>query len=95
MSVFKLQASDPSTTERLTGVAGSWKTQDLSFEVAGRIQYVAEPETDIEGRIFASNPAPSTEQGTAPPEAPILLSAGNELARIDSTRYHCLSNYRK
>lgn len=87
VSVFKLTASDPSITERLTGVAGSWKTQDLSFEVAGRIQYVAEPETDIEGRILASNPPPSTEQGTAEAKPPTLLSAGNELARIDPTRY--------
>jgi multidrug efflux pump subunit AcrA (membrane-fusion protein) len=87
VSVFKLTASDPSITERLTGVAGSWKTQDLSFEVAGRIQYVAEAETDIEGRIFASNPAPSSDAEVGATEAPKLLSAGNELARIDPTRY--------
>ena len=87
VSVFKLKASNPNITERLTGVAGSWKTQDLSFEVAGRIQYVAEPKTDVEGRIFAGNPLSPTGEGTAEAKTPKLLSTGNELARIDPTRY--------
>ncbi len=87
VSVFKLESSNPNITERLTGVAGSWKTQDLSFEVAGRIQYVAEPKTDVEGRIFADNPLSPTGGGTAETKTPTLLSTGNELARIDPTRY--------
>ena len=87
VSVFKLVSTDPNINERLTGVAGSWKTQDLSFEVAGRIQYVAEPETDIEGRIFAANPSHAAEEGATDSTTSALLSPGNELARIDPTRY--------
>ncbi|MCA9122484.1 MAG: HlyD family efflux transporter periplasmic adaptor subunit [Planctomycetaceae bacterium] len=92
VSVFKLELTDPNITERVTGVAGSWKTQDLSFEVAGRIQYVVEPETDIEGRLFASQPvAPATAEGAtdnaASDAAPTLFTPGTELARIDATRY--------
>ncbi|MDA1055721.1 MAG: HlyD family efflux transporter periplasmic adaptor subunit [Planctomycetota bacterium] len=82
-----MQTTDPSNTERLTGVAGSWKTQELSFEVAGRVQYVAEPETDIEGRIFASAPASADESNAAATSDKKPLSEGTELARIDPTRY--------
>ncbi|MBC8351430.1 MAG: HlyD family secretion protein [Planctomycetes bacterium] len=79
VSVIKLQTTDPSTMERLTGVAGSWKTQELSFEVAGRVQYVAEPETDIEGKVVT--------RGTSSADASEVGPKPTELARIDPTRY--------
>jgi multidrug resistance efflux pump len=32
-----------------TGTVASWKTDQLGFEVAGRVEFVVEPETDIIG----------------------------------------------
>ncbi len=87
VSVIELQATDPTSTERVTGVAGSWKTQELSFEVAGRVQYVAEPETDIEGRIYAHERASSVDERVNTASGSPLISEGTELARIDPTRY--------
>lgn len=87
VSVLTLKVTDPSGEERLTGSAGSWKTEELSFEVEGRVQFVIEPETDIDGKVFAyQEVAPATE-GDPPEQKEIEISKGRELARIDSTRY--------
>lgn len=48
VSVITLQSSDPSVALSVTGTAGSWKTENLGFEVSGRVQYVIEPETNVD-----------------------------------------------
>lgn len=73
VSVLTLTVSDPSRFERLTGSVEAWKTEDIAFEVAGRVRYVIEPETDIDGRI-------SDAEGK-------LLTQGTLLAQLDETRY--------
>lgn len=47
VSVIRLQQSDPAKSLAMTGVVGSWKTEDLGFEVSGRVQYVIEPEINV------------------------------------------------
>lgn len=47
VSVIRLQQSDPTKSLAVTGVVGSWKTEELGFEVSGRVQYVIEPETNV------------------------------------------------
>ena len=52
---------------------GSWKTEQIGFEVGGRIEWVAEPNTDIEGRVVDAEDK--------------LLVPGTPVARIDNERY--------
>lgn len=80
VSVFTLAVTDPSNEIRLTGAAGSWKTEDLAFEVSGRVQYVIEPETDIEGDVFAYDGVPGEATRINDDER-------RELAHVDPTRY--------
>ena len=47
VSVITLQESDPARSMRMTGVVGSWKSEDIGFEVSGRVQYVIEAETNV------------------------------------------------
>ena len=51
----------------------SWKTDQLGFEVDGRVQFVIEPETDIAGQVY-------DKDGN-------VLTEGTLLARLDPTRY--------
>lgn len=73
VSALALQETDPGRFDRYTGTVASWKTDQLGFEVAGRVEFVVEPETDIRG------PASDGKGG--------VLAKGTELARIDPTRY--------
>ena len=51
VSVFTLQESDPTRSLEVTATVGSWKTEDIGFEVSGRIQFVIEPETNVGGPV--------------------------------------------
>ena len=73
VSVVELLETDPSRLDRYPGNVVSWKTNDLAFEVAGRVEFVVEPETVITGDTD------DAEGGAA--------TKGTVLARIDSTRY--------
>ena len=73
VSVLTLAESDPGRFERVTGAVASWKTDELGFEVDGRVQFVIEAETDIAGQVY-------DKDGN-------VLSEGTLLARLDPTRY--------
>ena len=73
VSVFLLQESDPASLERVAGSVASWKTEEISFEVAGRVQYVIEPGVDVQGHVYDARNE--------------LVSEGTPLARLDDTRY--------
>lgn len=73
VSVMGLATSDPGRLERITGSVASWKTDQLGFEVDGRVQFVVEAESDIAGHVY-------DQDGK-------LLSQGTLLARLDPTRY--------
>lgn len=73
VSVLTLVETDPGRLDRYTGTVASWKSDKLGFEVAGRVQFVLEPETDI---IEAA----SDDKGDTP-------AKGTQLARLDPTRY--------
>lgn len=51
VSVFTLVESAPARSMMLTGVVGSWKTEDLGFEVSGRVNYVIGTETNVDGPL--------------------------------------------
>ena len=65
--------TDPARFDRYTGTVASWKTDQLGFEVSGRVEFVVEPETNISGDVSAG------EGGVS--------ARGTELARLDPTRY--------
>ncbi|GAB5402785.1 MAG: HlyD family efflux transporter periplasmic adaptor subunit [Aureliella sp.] len=52
---------------------GSWKTEELGFEVSGRVEYVVEPNTEVEGRIL-------DKQGNR-------ITEGTPIAQLESERY--------
>ena len=57
----------------VTAPVASWKTEQIGFEVTGRIESVVEPSTDIEGRVR------DNEGG--------FIFAGTPIARINTERY--------
>ena len=73
VSVISLIGSAPARFDRVTGTVASWKTDKIGFEVAGRVEFIIEPETDIFGKVYR-------EQGE-------ILTEGTPLARLDPTRY--------
>ena len=60
-----------------TRAVASWKTDQLGFEVSGRVEFVVEPETSISGGV--SGGEGGGEGGDS--------ARGTELARLDPTRY--------
>ena len=57
----------------ISASAASWKSEDIAFEVNGRIEWVAEPNTNVEGRIVN--------------KAGEVVIAGDPIARIESKVY--------
>lgn len=51
VSVIRLRQSDPARSLAVTGVVGSWKTENIGFEVSGRVKSVIEPEQNVSGPI--------------------------------------------
>ncbi len=80
VSVLILKEDAPAPVIRVSGSVGSWKTEDLGFEVSGRVTRVIEPEKDIEGRdLWISG----------------RTSEPTELARLDDSRYVLKANSAK
>ncbi|MEO1528176.1 MAG: HlyD family efflux transporter periplasmic adaptor subunit [Planctomycetota bacterium] len=73
VAVKRLIRQMPPNAALVTASAGSWKTEDLGFEVTGRVVFVAEQNTEIEGRIRDATGK--------------LLVDGTPIARIESERY--------
>jgi len=49
VSIIMLRETDPQRSFAVKGIVGSWKTEELGFEVNGRVQYVIEPEKNVAG----------------------------------------------
>lgn len=71
--VETLALSPPPSSVLVSAAVASWKTEQIGFEVGGRIEWVAEPNTDIEGRVVSGNGE--------------LLIEGTPIARIENERY--------
>lgn len=56
-----------------TASVGSWKTEEIGFEVQGRVEFVVEANTMLEGRVFDSKDNP--------------INAGTPIARLESERF--------
>lgn len=51
VSALVLTKTNPSPTLKLTGVVSSWKTEQIGFEVPGKVLWVLEPGRNIKRRI--------------------------------------------
>ena len=72
VKVLELAVIDPVKPLQLTGSVMSWKEQDISFEVSGRVEWIVEMGTNLEGRW--------EEDGK-------VHIPGDVLARIDERHY--------
>lgn len=89
--VLELRRSDPWEALRLTGTVEPWAEEDVAFEVSGRLEYVVEPGTILEGRWVARR---ETDVEPPPPDTTLLegrtgdgLVHGDVLGRLDRTPY--------
>ena len=81
VSVMSLVVGRPPASKRVTGSVGSWKTEEMGFEVSGRVQWVLEPGEDVEGRIF------DVEGNEIKDADGNVVSQGTQLAQLDTERY--------
>lgn len=73
VTTLTLSNGVPVSSNIVSGSVKSWKTEDIGFEVAGRLQWVLEPGENIKGQLVS----PDGE----------LIQQGTPLAQIDPTRY--------
>lgn len=73
VSVITLKRGTPTTIRQASATVSSWKTEEIGFEVQGRVRWVLEPGEEIEGRVF-------DQQGN-------VVTPGTALAQIDPERY--------
>ena len=73
VEVKTLIVQAPESSSRVAAVVASWKTEDVSMEVGGRIERVVEPNTNIEARVV-------DEDGN-------IVVNGTPIATVDAERY--------
>lgn len=61
VNVLRLSNVRPQELARHTGTVSSWKTDQMGFQVGGRIQSLLEPGTNIEGATYDETGAPLRE----------------------------------
>ena len=73
VTVMQLMETTPSNGRLYVGSVRSWKIEDIAFEVDGRVEWVVEPGTPIEGRTYKADGD--------------LLSPGTQIAQLDDERF--------
>lgn len=73
VTTIKLQESTPVSQRLYSGTVQSWETEDIAFEVNGRVEWVVEPGTTLEGPKFGTD-------GT-------VLSQGTQIAQLKRGRF--------
>jgi biotin carboxyl carrier protein len=87
VSVIQLKEVDPGRVDQVTGLVGSWKTEDLGFEVSGRVQFVIEPERDVDGEVFKI-----VGEGATAVRSRVPTVEGTVLAKLGDSRYQYVVN---
>jgi len=72
VTVLELREINPIKPLQLTGSVNSWKDEDISFEVEGRVEWIVEMATNLEGRWKEDN---------------VVNVQGDVLARLDERSY--------
>lgn len=70
---MRARKATPANDRIIAGSVRSWKTEGITFEVNGRVQWVVEPGEEIEGRVYDA-------EGN-------LLSPGTQIAQLDDARF--------
>jgi len=93
VSTLTLTETDPDRLQTVTGVVGSWKVEDIGFEVSGRVVYTIEPERNVmpltseqlaaRAEMLNSRTEDITDSGQPIPDAVRRMIAGAEQS-IDS-----------
>lgn len=73
VSAINLEPMNPARDFRLTGSVEPWKDAILAFEVPGRIEWIAEAGTVVQGQTRA--------------EGRLIVAPGDAVARLDTSRY--------
>tara|TARA_R110002049_G_scaffold46487_1_gene135124 strand:+ start:67568 stop:69202 length:1635 start_codon:yes stop_codon:yes gene_type:complete len=73
VTVKTLRREPPPNGALVSASVASWKTEEIGFEVGGRVEWVAEPNTSIEGRVIDGD-------GN-------VIIEGTPVAAIESERY--------
>jgi multidrug efflux pump subunit AcrA (membrane-fusion protein) len=73
VEIKTLRISAPPNSSLVSASVASWKTEQIGMEVSGRIEWVVEPNTDIEGRIVGRDGK--------------VIVEGDPIARIDDEKY--------
>lgn len=73
VAVITLEEMDPEVELRLTGSTEPWRDEHIGFEVPGRVKWVIEEGSEVQGRLHDSKGKQITK--------------GDVLARLDDTRY--------
>ncbi len=73
VEIRTLRKALPPTSALVSASVASWKTEEIGFEVGGRVEWVTEPNTDIEGEVIDANGQP--------------LIKGTPIARLESERF--------
>ena len=77
ITAISLSKTVPESSYRVSGVVKSWKTEQIGFEVSGRVLWVLEPGREAEGRIYAVNE--DSENTDAIANADAVLASPQEL----------------
>lgn len=83
-----LQQTNPSPNLKLTGVVSSWKTEEMGFEVPGRVLWVLEPGRNIQRRIEVQPNLQEGETEVTEYLKPIVLAEGEPLAKLDPAKFN-------
>ncbi|MFY2824161.1 efflux RND transporter periplasmic adaptor subunit [Ruegeria sp. MALMAid1280] len=73
VSYVSLKRSDPSLATLVAGTVESWKKELVGFQVGGRVSFMREPGTNIQGRLFDENG--------------VVVASGTVMASIENERY--------
>ena len=74
VTFMTLKKANPEIRSLLAGSVLAWKKETIGFNVNGRVKFVAEPGTNVEGRVIDESNANVTQAGTL-------------IARIEDRRY--------
>ena len=73
VTTLALEKQRPTFSSQITGSVQSWKTEEIGFEVRGRLDWVLEPGKNIEGRVRDADG--------------VVITPGTPLAKIDHVQY--------
>ena len=88
VAVATLMKSAPPSSKMVSASVASWKTEEIGFEVNGRVEWVAEPNTDIEGRIVERTTEKVQVLGyQVDTQMENLIIEGTPIAKLEDERY--------